>query len=129
MLRVIWLVFALSFWLAVCGQTSLQAETKTPASIQKIAIGSFASNLSGQRRVFKVSIAADAEFDKSAKDIQEKRPAIREAVIQLISQKTFEELSSAEGKELLGTELAASINKVLGYPAIKRIYFTELQIE
>ena len=126
MRKVIFPIFALFLWMLVCGAVPLQAEPKAPENIQKVTIGSFASSLSGQRRVFDVSIDADAGFDRSAKDIQEKRPAIREAVIQLISQKTLAELTSEESRELLEAELAESINKVLGYPAIKRIHFTDV---
>jgi flagellar FliL protein len=129
MRKVILLVFALSLWTAACGENMLQAESKAPTDTHKVTIGSFASNLSGQRRVISVSIDADIEIHKALNDIQENKPAIKEAIIQLISQKTFAELSSEDGKALLGTELAAIINKILGSQAIKRIYFTELQIE
>ena len=125
MRKAIFPIFVVSLWMLACGAQTLQAEPKA-SEIQKIAIGSFASNISGERRVFDVAIDADAEFDRSPSAIHERRPAIREAIIQFISQKTLAELSSEEGRELLEAELAESINTVLGYPAIKRIYFTDV---
>ena len=125
MRKVIFSIFALSLWMLACEAKPLQAEPKA-SEIQKVAIGTFASNISGQRRVFDVSIEADAALDRSASAMQERRPAIREAVIQFISQKTLAELSSEEGRDLLEAELAESINKVLGYQVIKRIYFVDV---
>lgn len=54
---------------------------------------------------------------------------VRDAIILLLSSKTSDELTSAEGKVLLKNEVASRLNQILGEPKVVRIYFTDFVIQ
>jgi flagellar protein FliL len=62
-------------------------------------------------------------------DVTTKLPLVDDAIITLVSQKTFEDLYTAEGKEKLrGEILQAVTNRLTGYKIIS-IYFTEFVVD
>ena len=69
---------------------------------------------------------ADEEFHGK---IDAFRPIIDDLVMSILSSKTFNDISTIEGKQALKEQLTAALNKALGYDGILNIYFTEFVIQ
>ncbi len=81
------------------------------------------------RRYIKATIQVEIANPKVAEEITRQMPKIQDAVIMLLSSKTYADLMPTESKIALKTELATRLNQVLGGPKISRIFFTELVIQ
>ena len=66
----------------------------------------------------------------AAKDeITQRMPQIRDAILLLIGNKTFEELQDLEGKKELKAEIMSKINGFLQAGKVKSIFFTEFVVQ
>jgi flagellar FliL protein len=73
----------------------------------------FTVNLAGLHQVIQVAITLKLVSLEAAPKVALYRPAIRHAVIVLLSSKTAEELETGEGKKKLITEIKAAVNKAV----------------
>lgn len=68
--------------------------------------------------------------NQAAKDeITKRMPQIRDAILLLVGNKTFEELQDLEGKKQLKAEIMSKINGILQTGKIKAIFFTEFVVQ
>ena len=58
-------------------------------------------------------------------EITRKKPAVRDAVILLLSSRTFNELKDVAGIKKLRTDIIKSINNLLTSGKVKEVYFTQ----
>ncbi len=70
--------------------------------------------------------AADDAFKAK---IDELRPKIDDAVMTVLSSKTYDDISSITGKEALKKEIIASANDLFGYDAVMNVYFTDFLVQ
>ena len=56
-------------------------------------------------------------------------PQIRDAILLLVGNKTFEELQDLQGKKQLKAELLSKINAILQSGQAKSIYFTDFVVQ
>ncbi len=56
-------------------------------------------------------------------------PQIRDGILLLIGNKTYEELQDLQGKKQLKAELASRINSILQRGKVKEIYFTDFVVQ
>lgn len=56
-------------------------------------------------------------------------PQIRDAILLLIGNKTYEELQDLQGKRQLKSELTSKINSFLMSGKVKSIYFTNFVVQ
>lgn len=63
-----------------------------------------------------------AHFDSLA-------PVMEDAVISLLTSRTYAEIFTVEGKEQLKQEMLSAINGVLGYEKVAAVYFTEFLVQ
>jgi flagellar FliL protein len=54
---------------------------------------------------------------------------LRDRLIFLLSSKTFEDLSTLEGKYQLQAEIAKKLNDALGVAVVEKAYFTEFVVQ
>ena len=80
------------------------------------------------RRYLKLGLEVEVNADVSAA-LQANSPRIREAIIMLLAGKTFNDISSPDGKVLLKAEVAARLNQILGAQRVIRVYFTDFVVE
>lgn len=73
----------------------------------------FTVNLAGLHQVIQVGITLKLASPEASPKVALYRPAIRHAVIVLLSSKTAEELETAEGKKKLITEIKTAVNKAV----------------
>ena len=77
------------------------------------------------RRYLKVKIDLEVDTEKTAKELEKSMPRIRDQLIFLLSSKSYQDISTPEGKHQLKKEIMA---RLVALPTGKKIsgaYFTE----
>lgn len=94
---------------------------------EMIPLETFLVNLSGNRgnKLLKLNMELEVEGTNIAKEIDKRKPQIRDIIIILLSSKTYAQMSSPEGKEYLREEIRDTVNSFLTSGKIKRVHFTE----
>lgn len=77
------------------------------------------------RKVAKVNMELELKGDDVADEIDKRKAQIRDLIIIILSSKTFDEVSTREGKENLRNEIKESINLFLTKGQINNVFFTE----
>ena len=117
-------------------QTQTGAEA-TPATGTKVLSGlmvevePFIVNiLDGQgTRYLKAAITLEVDSEAAIQESTDRMPQIRDAVLLLISNKTFGEMSDLQGKLQLRAELMSKINSFFRKGKVQKIYFTEFVVQ
>lgn len=111
-----------------------EAETqKAEAAEEKAFVGkvipleTFIVNLAGTkgRKVAKVNIELELKGETVAEEIEKRKAQIRDIIIITLSSKTYDEVSTREGKDNLRNEVKDTINNFLTKGKISNVYFTE----
>lgn len=111
-----------------------EAETqKAEAAAEKAFVGkvipleTFIVNLAGTkgRKVAKVNIELELKGENVAEEIEKRKAQIRDIIIITLSSKTYDEVSTREGKDNLRNEVKDTINNFLTKGKISNVYFTE----
>jgi len=80
------------------------------------------------RRYLKLGMEVEVNADVT-EALQANSARIRDAVIMLLAGKTYNDISSPDGKVLLKAEVAARLNQILGAQRVIRVYFTDFVVE
>ena len=95
-------------------------------------LGSF-EDPAGGTRYLQMSIQAMGRDQSMMDEVRTHAPAIRNAFLFLMSNYTYDDVSTSEGKEQLRQEMLAEAQAILkhntGEPAIEEIYFTSLVVQ
>lgn len=92
-----------------------------------VPLETFIVNLAGAkgRKVAKVNMELELKGDHAAEEIDKRKAQIRDIIIIILSSKTYEEVSSHEGKDNLKNEIKDTINSFLAQGKISNVFFTE----
>jgi flagellar FliL protein len=94
-----------------------------------IPMETFFVNLAGSRggKIARVTLELEIENKNSdiTEEIDRRKPQIRDIIIILLSSKTFDQISSKDGKDNLRDEIKGRLNSFLTKGKIKSILFTE----
>ena len=92
---------------------------------------SFTLNLlsEGGARYVNCTMQLEQNTDLLQPELDKKTAIIRDVVIRTLTSKTFEEISTAKGKERLKDELVGKINEILTDGFVKNIYFTDFVVQ
>lgn len=71
-------------------------------------------------------VLAESSFKAKIDDL---RPKIDDVLMTVLSSKSYDEISSVEGKQTLKDELIEAINKIFGYDAVMNVYFTQFLVQ
>ncbi len=99
-----------------------------PESAGKIVpLETFIVNLAGAKghKVAKVNMELELQGDHAAEEIEKRKAQIRDIIIILLSSKTYEEVSTRDGKNNLRNEIKDTINSFLVQGKISGVFFTE----
>ncbi|MEK6628361.1 MAG: flagellar basal body-associated FliL family protein [Bdellovibrionota bacterium] len=110
-------------------QTQVGEESKPSEEIGRvIPLETFIVNMAGSkgRKVLKVNMELEIKGQEVIQEIENRKAQIRDFIIIILSSKSFEEVSSKEGKDALRTEIKDNINSFLSKGKIINVYFTEL---
>lgn len=103
-------------------------KTEEKAYIGKvIPLETFIVNLAGSkgRKVAKVNLELELKGDGVNEEIEKRKAQVRDYIIIILSSKTYEEISTKEGKNNLRNEIKDTINSYLTKGKITNVFFTE----
>ncbi len=87
----------------------------------------------GTSRYLQLSVQAMSRDQDAIDDIRVHAPALRNSFLFLLSEWTFEDIATLEGKEQLRTQMLDEAQAIMeantGEPAIEEIYFTSLVVQ
>lgn len=111
---------------------------KPPPELEELAkpgifvpIGDFVVNLADTdvQRFVKVSITIEVVNEQVQNQVNQYMPAIKDAIIDLISSKYYKDIRTPEGRERLKIELLKRLNALLPEGGIKAVYFTSFVVQ
>ena len=107
------------------------AEAKSTAPGIMCEMEPFIVNLldEGGKRYLKTQLEIEVENEDVKKELQQRTPQIRDAILLLLTSKSYAEIGVPGGKVELRTELIERINNVLGSGKIRTLYFTEFVVQ
>lgn len=92
-----------------------------------VPLETFIINLAGSkgRRVAKVNMEIEIEGEQVQEEIEKRKAQIRDIIIILLSGKTYDDVTTKEGKEQLKTEIVDTVNAFLTKGKLVNVYFTD----
>ena len=95
------------------------------------ALDSFIVNIGDRDRDRYLKLKAELELSKGAvaEEIEQRMPQIRDLIISLLGSKSFDEIRSIEGKDLLREEVLQRINALLVTGKARSVFFTEFVVQ
>ena len=80
-------------------------------------------------RLAQVAVVFEAGDKKVDEAVKAQMPAVRNAILLLLSSKTGRELLTLEGKEKLAAQIAETVNKRLDDGAIEAVHFSQFIVQ
>ena len=77
----------------------------------------------------KASLSLELDKDSTMEEVTKRMPQIRDAILLLIGNKTFEELQDIQGKNQVKAELKSKINSFLKTGKVNNIYLTDFVVQ
>ncbi len=77
----------------------------------------------------KASLTIELNREEALEEANKRMPQIRDAILLLVGNKTYEELQDLQGKKQLKAELISRVNSFLQTGKIKAIYFTDFVVQ
>ncbi len=91
-----------------------------------IALDPFTVNLAGGQNYLQTAIALEVESDDEEleNELKDRKPQINDVIISILSAKSIDVIGDASGREKLKSEIKKSVDSLLSYGKIERVYFT-----
>ncbi len=77
----------------------------------------------------KASLTVELTNEQVKTEVEQRMPQMRDAILLLISNKTYEELQDLQGKKQLKAELLSTVNSFLQTGKVVSIYFTNFVVQ
>ena len=123
-------------------EAARQAEASKAAAIAKtvpeeaqigpmVEIKEFVVNIIGQDVSHYVKASMSLELDREATldEVNKRMPQIRDAILLLIGNKTYEELQDIQGKNQIKAEVKSRINSFLKTGKVNNVYLTDFVVQ
>lgn len=96
-----------------------------------VTLPTFVVNLADPlgRRYLKLGIDVEVVSEEATAELNKKQPMVKDALILLLSSKTYQDLSSMESKILLKKEIVDRLNQIMGGSKVLQVYFTDMVIQ
>ena len=128
-LRSFFVLLACAVFLAVSGAArDLRAQAATVVQGGNVIYPGLDVNIADGGRLARLHIAFEAQCVDAASAQLAGGPAVREAIVLFLRDKTVAELSTLLGKRRLKQELVVVMNKVVGGPRVVRLYYLQFVI-
>ena len=110
-------------------QAELEKQAKQVGPM--VNIDSFIVNIMDDQesRYLKATITVEVDSEEASMELTQRMPQVKDAVLLLVGNKTFGELSDLQGKIQLRAELINKINSIMLTGKVKRIYFTDFVVQ
>ncbi len=77
----------------------------------------------------KASFTLELTNEMAKEEVSKRMPQIRDSILLLVGNKTYEELQDLQGKKQLKAELMSKLNAILQSGNVKSIYFTDFVVQ
>ena len=77
----------------------------------------------------KSSLSIELSSPSAQAEVNQRMPQIRDAILMLVGNKTYEELQDLQGKRQLKAEMISKINTFLRTGRVNNIYFTDFVVQ
>jgi len=96
-----------------------------------VSLEPFVVNIAGEAypRFLKLKIELEADTPSTKKELDARRPQVRDTTILLLASKRLPEVSEFEGRALLKDDLKARITALLGEGKVTSVMFTEFVVQ
>ena len=96
-----------------------------------VKLDPFIVNLSGSggRNYLKIDLSLELGNPQMEEEINNKLPKIKDAILLVLSTKTFDDVKTSQGKLVLKYELLMRLNSYLTMGSIENIYFTSFVVQ
>ena len=114
------------------GEPSPEEAAKQEKMVSEIvSLPSFIVNLADPlgRRFLRLTLDVEVVSKEAAADLNKFESRVRDAVILLLSSKTYGDLASMESKITLKNEIVDRLNQIIGGARVSNVYFTEFVIQ
>ena len=104
-----------------------QAEASEDVIGKLVPMETFLVNLAGMRgnKLVKINMELEVDGPKVEDELDKRKPQVRDIIIILLSSKTYDQVTTREGKENLREEVRDTVNSFLVKGKIKKVYFTD----
>ncbi len=91
-----------------------------------ITLDPFTVNLAGGQNYLQTAVALeiDSENTELENELKDRKPQINDVIITILSSKSADVIGDEHGREKLKTEIKKSVDSLLSYGKIERVYFT-----
>ncbi len=112
-------------------QATDKAAEADPKDTEMVSLPTFLVNLADPlgRRYLKLTLDVEMRDKDSAEKLQKSESKVRDAIILLLSSKTFADLSSIDSKMALKDDIVRRLNGIVGGSNVLRVYFTEMVVQ
>ena len=104
-------------------------EAKKDGKVVLFSVDPFVVNLSEPGRYLKVTMQFELSGEMDEKSVTEKVPILRDVIITLIGNQTYEYAASTEGKVQLKDEILLRTNRLFGKEVFRNLYFTDFVMQ
>ncbi len=110
-------------------QAALEKQTKQVGPM--VSLETFIVNIldDEESRYLKAAITIEVDSEITSVEINQRLPQIKDAILLLVGNKTYDELRDMQGKIQLRAELINQLNGILVNGKVKRIYFTDFVVQ
>ncbi len=77
----------------------------------------------------KASLTVELTNEETREEVESRMPQMRDAILLLLGNKTYEELQDLQGKRQLKAEIINRINSFLQAGKVKSVYFTNFVVQ
>ncbi|HOS97825.1 MAG TPA: flagellar basal body-associated FliL family protein, partial [Deltaproteobacteria bacterium] len=81
------------------------------------------------QRYLKAVMQFEVDNPGTDSEIASKLPQIRDEVLMILSNKTFDDVATVAGKRMLKREIANAVNRYLSSGQVTQVYFTEFVVQ
>jgi len=83
----------------------------------------------GGKRYLRVTMALELSDPESVATIESRLPQVRDAVLMILPTKTYDDVSTTDGKIALRNQVMEKINTLMTKGRVTNIYFTEFVVQ
>jgi flagellar FliL protein len=83
----------------------------------------------GGDRYLKMIVQLELSEPGAVAELEQIKPRLRDAILDLLATKTIQELMDLTGKQRLREDIAGRVNNVLTQGKVTRVYFTEFVLQ
>lgn len=112
-------------------EASESLDSGTDFQARLVTLEPFVVNLAGDgfSRFLKLKIELEADSPEAKRELEARRPQVRDTTILLLASKRFPEITEFEGRALLKDDLRERISHILGEGAVTSVLFTEFVVQ